>query len=54
MGTEWDIIEKTTRLLEAQKENPRFILNAGCALPAITPEKNLRAFVKTGREFERR
>ena len=33
MGTEWDIIEKTTRLLEAQKENPRFILNAGCALP---------------------
>ena len=33
MGTEWDIIEKTTRLLETQKENPRFILNAGCALP---------------------
>lgn len=50
-----ELVEDTTRaLMETQRNNPRFILNAGCALPATTPEENLRAFIKTGREFERR
>lgn len=52
-GTEKDVAEATMRLLIAQKDNPRFILNAGCALPSITPQANVRAFVHTGRAFER-
>lgn len=53
MGTERDVVEKTTQLMRAQKDNPRFILNAGCALPSITPEANIHAFIRTGRSFER-
>ena len=44
--------QKTTELLEVFSQTNRFILNSGCALPASTPEKNLKAFVETARNFK--
>lgn len=54
LGTREDVIRETRLLLDSQCENPRFILNAGCALPATTPVENLRAFIETGRTYERK
>jgi len=32
------------------KDTPRFILNAGCAIPSTTPPENIRALIQTARE----
>jgi uroporphyrinogen decarboxylase len=49
-----DLVEERTRaLLEVFAHNPRFILNAGCAIPPITPPENLRRMIRTAREFRR-
>ncbi len=53
MGTPELIREKTNSLLEIFSKTNRFILNAGCAIPATTPEENIRAMVRTAREFEK-
>ena len=43
-------VEKATRALTAIfSGNPRFILNAGCAIPAETPPANLRAMIRAAR-----
>jgi uroporphyrinogen decarboxylase len=42
---------KTRELLEIFAGEPRFILNAGCAIPAETPPENLRAMIRTARAF---
>jgi len=46
------LVEETTReLLTVFADTPRFILNAGCAIPPITPPENLRAMISTARSF---
>ena len=47
------VAAKTLELLELFRDEPRFILNAGCAIPAETPPENLRAMIRTSREFVR-
>jgi uroporphyrinogen decarboxylase len=48
------LVERTTReLLEIFAGTPRFILNAGCAIPPGTPPENLRAMIRVAREFRR-
>ncbi len=45
-----ELVEQTTReLLEVFSDTPRFILNAGCAIPPHTPEPNLRAMIRAAR-----
>ena len=51
MGTYEDVSNKTLELLEIYKDSNRFILNAGCAIPAETPSGNLKAMIKVAREF---
>ncbi len=51
MGTVEDVSNKTLELLEIYKDSNRFILNAGCAIPAETPSENLKAMIKVAREF---
>lgn len=53
LGTRTDVITATLELLRSQERNPKFILNAGCALPSITPVENIQTFILTAREFER-
>lgn len=49
-GTPALVREKTLELMEIFKDNPRFILNAGCAIPSTTPPENLSAMIHAARE----
>ncbi len=51
LGTPALVEEKTRDLLHIFSDTPRFILNAGCAIPPITPPENLRAMINTARNF---
>lgn len=51
LGTPQYVEEKTRELLNVFADTPRFILNAGCAIPPITPSENLRAMISTARSF---
>jgi uroporphyrinogen decarboxylase len=47
-----DLVERKTReLLLEFSDTPRFILNAGCAIPPVTPPENLKAMIRTAREM---
>jgi len=51
LGTPTLVEEKTRELLTVFSDTPRFILNAGCAIPPITPPENLRMMISTARSF---
>ena len=51
LGSPQLVEEKTLELLNVFADTPRFILNAGCAIPPITPPENLRAMINTARRF---
>jgi MtaA/CmuA family methyltransferase len=51
MGSPAQVEETTRRLLGVFADTPRFVLNAGCAIPPVTPSENLRAFIRTARQF---
>lgn len=46
-GSADDVREKTRELIAVWKPGARFVLNAGCALPPITPPENLHAMIET-------
>jgi uroporphyrinogen decarboxylase len=50
LGTPAEVERKTRELVEIMGRSNRFILNAGCAIPAETPEANLRAMIKVVKE----
>jgi len=50
LGTPDHIRQKTTELIRLWKPGGKFILNAGCAMPATTPPENIRAFIETAHE----
>ncbi len=50
LGTVQEVEQKTRELLDIFNGDPRFILNAGCAIPASTPSENLRAMIRVARE----
>ena len=52
LGTPDLVRHKTTELLDVFSKTNRFILNSGCALPATTPQENLKAFVETARSYK--
>jgi uroporphyrinogen decarboxylase len=49
-GTPALIREKTRQLIALWKPGGLFVLNAGCAIPANTPEENIRALLATALE----
>jgi uroporphyrinogen decarboxylase len=49
-GTREEVRQKTRELISVWKPGGHFVLNAGCAIPPITPPENLRAFIETARE----
>jgi MtaA/CmuA family methyltransferase len=46
LGTPDLVRAKTRELMAVFADTPRFILNAGCAIPATTPSENLRAMLR--------
>lgn len=51
LGTPSLVEEKTHELLMVFADTPRFILNAGCAIPPVTPPENLRTMMHVARNF---
>jgi len=51
-GTPELVREKVKELLAVYNDSNRFVLNAGCAIPAETPDENIRMLIKTAREWE--
>jgi uroporphyrinogen decarboxylase len=47
------VAQRTRELLATFADTPRFILNAGCAIPPTTPPENLRTMIAVAREFHR-
>ena len=43
--------EKARELLFIYKDTPRFIMNAGCAIPPMTPEENIERLVNVTKSF---
>ncbi|MCG3150038.1 MAG: Uroporphyrinogen decarboxylase [Verrucomicrobiae bacterium] len=52
-GTAAEVRAKTRDLIAIWKPGGRFILNAGCAVPANTPPANLHALIQTAHEVGR-
>ncbi len=50
-GSVADVERTTSELLAQFADTPRFILNAGCALPATTPAENIHAMIRVARSF---
>lgn len=53
LGTVEQVRDASRRLIEMWKPGGRFVLNAGCALPAMTPPDNIRALVAAAADFGR-
>jgi len=51
MGTVSKVSEKVNELLRIYADSPRFILNAGCAIPAGTPPENIYEMIKACKNF---
>ncbi len=51
LGSVEEVEQKTRELLGVFAATPRFILNAGCAIPASTPPENIRAMIRAARNF---
>lgn len=49
-GSEADVRKATLALLEQWMPGGNFMLNAGCAIPATTPDRNLEVMVQTAHE----
>jgi uroporphyrinogen decarboxylase len=49
LGTPELVEARTRELLDLFADTPRFILNAGCAIPASSPPANLRAMIRAAR-----
>ncbi len=52
MGSPELVEQKTIELLDIFTKTNRFILNAGCAIPALTPEENLFRMINVAREYK--
>ena len=48
-GTPELVEEKSRELVAIFADTPRFVLNAGCAIPADTPPENVRAMIRAAR-----
>jgi uroporphyrinogen decarboxylase len=52
LGTPGMVEARVRQLLHIYRDEPRLIVNAGCAIPTNTPEENIRALVRTVRNAE--
>ena len=48
-GTTKIVEEKVVELLKVYRDSPRFVMNAGCAIPPTTPEANIRTLIEITR-----
>lgn len=53
LGTPGVVRDTTCELLAVFRDTPRFVLNAGCAIPPATPPENIHAMIRAAREYGR-
>jgi uroporphyrinogen decarboxylase len=53
LGSVQEVETATRDLLSIFSDTPRFILNAGCAIPPTTPRENLQTMIRAARSFQR-
>jgi len=46
LGTPQMVRAEANKILDAYRGNPRLVLGAGCALPPMTPEENMREILR--------
>ena len=51
LGTPEHVRDMTERLLTIYRDSPRLVVNAGCALPPLTPAENIRALIREVHRF---
>jgi len=51
LGTPQDVKREVLALADTYKQNPRLVIGAGCAIPPMTPEENIRMLVNTVHEL---
>ena len=51
LGTPGQVEEQVKQLLAIYKDSPRIVINAGCALPAITPSENIKRLVSVTKDY---
>ncbi len=51
LGTPELVKQKTIELLNIFSKTNHFILNAGCAIPPVAPEENIRSLIDTARSY---
>ncbi len=52
LGTTDDVRRETQKILDIYSGNPRLVIGAGCAIPPIAPEENIRTIIQTAHEVE--
>jgi MtaA/CmuA family methyltransferase len=52
LGTPDQVEEKARQLLSIYNDSPRFVMNAGCAIPAITPSENIERLVSVTKNYQ--
>ena len=52
LGSPQLVEAKTLELLDCFQGSPRFILNAGCAIPPTTPSENIASMVRAARRWQ--
>jgi uroporphyrinogen decarboxylase len=52
LGQPETVREECMKVLDTYRHNPRLVLGAGCAIPPMAPEENIRALVKCAHEYE--
>ena len=52
LGSPQLVEAKTRELLDCFGGNPRFVLNAGCAIPPTTPSENIRSMIRAARRWQ--
>lgn len=52
LGTPEEVKKETQKILDIYTGNPRLVVGAGCAIPPMAPEENIRVIVQTAHEAE--
>jgi MtaA/CmuA family methyltransferase len=52
LGTPELVEEKVRQLLSVYNDSPRFVMNAGCAIPAISPSENIKQMVQITKNYQ--
>jgi len=53
LGTPDQVEDKAIELLALYNDSPRHVMNAGCAIPAITPSENIQRLVEVSKNYQR-